>query len=463
MRRAQSPLLLTTFSLALLVGAAACAPEASFTATGTTTGQPGTPAAPSATTPDPTPVAAAETPNVPEVDLAPVDPLPPIATRPIETPPEPPVAPPVPPTPPTPPSPPVVLLPPPAPPAPPTPPTPPVVSSCEIQTLTQPAHERARALDLLFVVDTSGSLRVKRKAVAEKIGAFITQLPAGSSQLDYQVAVMLAHGSRSPIQADGRLFARAGEPRVLSSQKLSRDELQTQLMNRIALSITKPGESFTDPQADYGEAGLYSFWRGLQNDRLNESRAAGFFREKAGLAVIFISDDKDICAPYPAGYRPRFKDSVREVNAKALFCQGVSPEAIFERTQSLMGERPFLFSAIVHDSLQSMPRVTNNTPEHEMGFGYLDLVRASNSSSVNIAAPDYAPGLATIGQLTARKLKLQTEVKLTGLIPKDASEIEVRVDGRTVPFYYEPSRHEVRLLEPGDALSTVEIRKQCRL
>src|SRR5690606_11712196 len=159
-----------------------------------------------------------------------------------------------------------------------------VQSACFLERSVQPEAEITRKIDLLFVTDTSGSLDEERAGIAEGIDGFVAALPA---EVDYQVGVVLGHSSKSSWS--GRLYRKDSDPLVLSSSELSLSDIRKHLKRKLTRTAG-------DWYADGGEENFYSLWRALDDDRLQESRAAGFFREDAALAVVFISDENEICS-----------------------------------------------------------------------------------------------------------------------------------------------------------------------
>ncbi|MCB0361490.1 MAG: hypothetical protein KDD35_02135 [Bdellovibrionales bacterium] len=68
-----------------------------------------------------------------------------------------------------------------------------VVQSSVLQFF-QPPDQITKQVDILFVVDTSGSLDDERNSIGKNIAEFIEALP---SDTDYVISVLLAHGSKS--------------------------------------------------------------------------------------------------------------------------------------------------------------------------------------------------------------------------------------------------------------------------
>jgi hypothetical protein len=224
---------------------------------------------------------------------------------------------------------------------------------CYSEKFIQPEKEILKSVDLLFVTDTSGSLDVERGAVANGIDSFVAELPLDA---DYQVAVMLAHGSRS--NHSGRLWKHGNHPYVLNSKTMSLPEIRSHLHANLT-------NVSSDWHSDGGEVGLYSLQRGLDKGPLTSSRAHGFFREDAALAVVFISDENDICAKIPEGVTRVYDPDRLELSAFARDCKGVSPETVLEAVKTLQGDRPFFIGGILYNNLSTI----KNNGENELGYG----------------------------------------------------------------------------------------------
>jgi hypothetical protein len=332
---------------------------------------------------------------------------------------------------------------------------------CYADRYTQPAAVVTKKVDLLFVTDSSSSLDDERQKVADGIDAFIRELPADS---DFRIATMLAHGGSSSWA--GKIFSkyRTGSARVLRSDSLTRDQIRSGLRDDLMHTVS-------DNATDGGEIGTYSLTRAMDDDRLAESRSYGFFREDAALAVIFISDENDICATFPAGYTPVRDPQGSEDRAKALYCtrdapahvvdgvvitpayrESISAESVVRKLQNLQSERPLVISAIAYTDKVNYPKVSEN----EYGYGWLDMVELANGVKVEMTDASYDSGLARIGALTSIKLALQKEFSLSqrGI---DATTISAKVDGEPVNFTYIPELNQVSLETLGNPLSTVDL------
>lgn len=321
---------------------------------------------------------------------------------------------------------------------------------CFDERFTQPAAQITRKLDIVFVSDTSGSLNEERVAIASGIDAFIATIPPDA---DFRLALLPAHGPQSSYY--GKMLRRGTEPRVLSSTDQTLASIRSDF-------IYKNGANLNDVSTDGGEVGLLAL-KAATTNKLAENRAAGIFREDAALAVIFVSDENDICATYPAGVTRVPDPEGKEASARQLFCkdaQGndlVNQSIVYEHLRAFMGNRPLLLGSMTYLPGQAYPHVGENEP----GYGLFDLVNLGISGlgvgiKIDLAAGNYAAGLAEVGQLSTRVMNLVTTFNLAQASIEPTSLV-TRVDGQVSPSTYDPSRNAVVLTEPGTALSQIDV------
>ncbi len=297
-----------------------------------------------------------------------------------------------------------------------------------------------RKLDLLFVIDTSGSLSDERSAVSAGIDAFVGQLPA---DVDFRISVMLAHGDTSAYH--GRLYSASGRPKVLDSQART----LTQIRSDLRANLT---QIRTDAGTDGGEAMLYSLTQGLQGQLLADSQALGFFRADAALAVVLLSDEQDICAEFPEGVTPVPDAQNSEVPAKARICAGITPESVHALVKKVKNGMPYLFSSIIY----SNPETYVASGENEIGYGLLELTRNTGGVLIDIASGEYSQGLSEAGRLATVKLDLLADFTLARR-EIDPASLRVWVDGLVAGFAYSANTNEVHVNDPGIARSVVDI------
>jgi hypothetical protein len=189
---------------------------------------------------------------------------------------------------------------------------------------TNPPAARCQAMDIVFVVDDSGSMTEEQSNLAANFPQFAQVLDnyevAPGQPLDYRVAltttgrtitttVVLGSGlPEIPIteQGDNGAFrAECGSPKRWIDR--TDGNLGSTLACRANVGTNGPGAA---------EMPLYAGMLGL-SDRIVDHTNEGFLRDDALLAVVMITDEDDcsrtddnitmgptenICAPGPAGY-----------------------------------------------------------------------------------------------------------------------------------------------------------------
>lgn len=324
-----------------------------------------------------------------------------------------------------------------------TPPPPPNIvpaPSCFAKRSVQPEGQISRKIDILFVADTSGSLQEERGDIANGIDSFVGALPAN---VDYRVGVLLGHGPKSSWY--GKLYRYGSEPAVLSSSTMTLNDIRTKLRNKLT-------QTADDMDTDGGEAGMLALTQAVSASRLAESRTAGFFRNDAALAVVFIADENDICAQYPAGVTPVVDTEGRELPAKAKYCSGITPLSVVNTLKAVQGDRPMLVSSIAYKDAYKVPRVGEN----EVAYGIIETVAMAGGLTIELADGHYDTGLMQIGTLAMLKLELLTEFKLAE-DNIDASTIKVLVDGSHRDHSWIEPTKTVHVASPGGARSVVDI------
>jgi len=316
---------------------------------------------------------------------------------------------------------------------------------CALDIVQQPDEQIHRSVDLLFVADTSGSMQDNRVAVADGLHAFVGQLP---TNVDYRIGMILAHSSTSA--QSGKLWTlpyqdrnpATGYPFVLDSSQMSQSLIQARLREMMQVAPEAGGQ---------GEMGMFSLL-GSIGSHLEHNRAKGFFRPNAALAIVFISDENDICAVYPQNPATQTGLTAPEQQIRTRDCpNGIQVNSVIEAVRQLQGQRPFLFGGVVNDD------ITLSYPGNDgYGWGYMELIQQSLGLSVNIESGNYVSGLAQIGGLVTRSLDLILSQHLN-LSPVDASTITVHVDGVSKPYTYIESTNTVHFDDAGGARSRVEV------
>ncbi len=318
---------------------------------------------------------------------------------------------------------------------------------CGEETFHQPKASAQKSVDLLFVTDTSGSLDDERATVAAGIDRYVAGL---GTDVDYRIGVLAAHSDASSYY--GRLLKAGSEPLVLDSTALTASEIRQHLERK----LTKRAD---DGVSDGGELGLYSLSGLLSGAGFSEARSAGFFRDSAALAVVFISDENDICAKYPAGVTPVPDPNGNEVKAFAKYCKGVNwHETVYGQLTQRQKDRALIIGAIIYTGDYPFSSVGEN----EIGYGYTDMVDLNRGQYIDLKS-DIGLGLEKLGNFTSIRLDLKDIFHLSGTGGVDADSIIVQVDGQRVPknqIHYSSTDNSVAILDKtylGQAESRIDI------
>jgi hypothetical protein len=287
---------------------------------------------------------------------------------------------------------------------------------CYTDIFKQP-DSQTNSVDLLFVVDSSGSLLDERQKIVNGIQNYINNLPETA---DVNIAVMLAHGSTSALS--GKLFKAAAEPIVLKSSELT----NTQIKNFLA---TKMNQVVEDLDSDGGEEGMFSLFRGITTPSLLQaSKDAGFFRTEAALSVVFVADENDICAVYPVGVTPVVDTDGREEPARIRDCEGLTAQGLTNQLKNLKGTKPLSVSGIIYAE-QPVPA----GGENEIGYGYTDMIALNAGIAIDIDKDVIETELGGIAEINAQQMMVQNEFTLSHTNIDEAT-LQVTVNDQNVPY-----------------------------
>lgn len=271
-------------------------------------------------------------------------------------------------------------------------------------------------VDLLFVLQTSPSIAAEEGQILAQINEFVASLPESS---DVNIAVMLAHGSTSELS--GRLYRADNEPVVLSGEVLTNSQIQSAL-------TMKFGSAPQDLDSGGGEEGMFSVFRGITTpELLAESQAADFFRDGASLGIVFIGDQRDICAPASSGAPPE-TDPVK-LEARIRDCEGLTPQGLTTRLQQLKGDDEVAVAGIIYAD-QPVPA----DGENELGYGYLEMINLNPGFAIDMVQDDISSGLEQfLEELGGDSSLPQNSFTLSHTGVRSAT-VRVYVNGQSVPF-----------------------------
>ncbi len=343
-----------------------------------------------------------------------------------------------------------------------------VDGQCTEQSLNVKTSEQQ--LDVLFVVDTSLSMRKpspnsprgELAQLASQMGKYVEVF---GEKTDINIGVMLAHGPQSKYS--GRLFKSSkGDPAVLkTSDRLDRNRMTKLLEDKMR---AVPNDS-SDAQ---GEALLLSLFSSINDkSRRNEIINQGLFRKDAALAVIFVTDEQDVCFDYSsindpntnAPYQPTMKQitvkgkTVRNAKGKKVRTAGetkmvqdphevrffknvcskafkgglLKPEHVHDALTALKGGgEKLMLSGIVYTSTDLTP-AAGREDENEMGHGVIELVGRENGLLVDLNS--VGSGVERFSkEMTALAQNVQSEMRASNQFDCRSTTHPMAIDTATV-------------------------------
>lgn len=152
-----------------------------------------------------------------------------------------------------------------------------VAASYTEVTITR-SQSASKSVDILFVIDNSGSMAEEQEKVQRNFEAFINEL-VNKDINDYQIGVVTTDMS-DPSQ-QGRL---QGNPKIVNGRTMSKDNVVQAFKRNIVVGTT--GTSY--------EKALDAMRMALSPQMLDKGKPnEGFLRPGAALAVIFVGDEDD--------------------------------------------------------------------------------------------------------------------------------------------------------------------------
>lgn len=243
-------------------------------------------------------------------------------------------------------------------------------------------------VDVLWIVDNSGSLNTERMRLAAQFDRFLSVLVAGG--IDYHVGVTST--DLNPNTGDqGRLRG--------PSRWIDRTTADPRIAFRRAVDFP-----FSEVSLEEGLAAMVA----ALSPPLSIGANAGFLRDDAALAVIVVSDEDDGSLA-PLGFYRRFLEGLKGPGREA----NVSFSAV-------VGPRP--------DGCTPPGEEAIFGADADAGERYLDLAQQTGGLVESICNADLAP---FVEQLARRLTSLRRVFPLSA--PPLVASIRVRVDGRAVP------------------------------
>ncbi|MBI3178089.1 MAG: choice-of-anchor D domain-containing protein, partial [Deltaproteobacteria bacterium] len=137
-------------------------------------------------------------------------------------------------------------------------------------------------VDVLWVIDDSGSMGDEQDSLANNFDSFITQ--AVTLDTDYHIGVTNTDGE---TEWSGRLYACNGNPRYITSS-----QPQAQQESQFACNVKTSDPDDNRPSSDSKESALQAGRNAFEYPNMDNWNA-GFYREDAKLYVILVTDEVD--------------------------------------------------------------------------------------------------------------------------------------------------------------------------
>jgi hypothetical protein len=286
-------------------------------------------------------------------------------------------------------------------------------------------------VDILFVVDNSGSMANIQKNISDRIKGFMDQI----SDLDYQIAVTTTDPRANSRDADNkavpwgdgqfRPFSKGNEEWFVMrpGDFETPEQAQESLGNSIRMGIRGSGD----------ERGVHVTYRAIERRQTNPENDE-FFRPGAALSVILISDE-DECS-----------------NAECLATKPTSrPEELLSLVDQELGkDKVFSFNSI----LLPEQRCPGAHKEARVGTVYLQLSELTGGVVGDICEDDYTNQLSIIG-LASKSLVNSVRLGCVPQVPQSGSigKVAILRNGSPISLPFSLSGDRLVLeseLSPGD-------------
>jgi hypothetical protein len=301
-------------------------------------------------------------------------------------------------------------------------------------------------IDILFVVDNSGSMANEQANLASSFGSFIEKF--SEKDLKFQVGVISTdvfnnanywaatggYSASSPYKnlpngGPGTLLSKIGNDRIITPDSV---DFISQFQENVQLGTGASG----------AEAGIFSVIKFFNPTLFAEGGwNAGFIRDEAFLAVIFVSDEDE---SWGISGTPGISSTafIRTLTG------GQKESRLAEFRQALMTAKNNDLDKIRVDSIVATTVAECPTVGYTAGFPgtgevYKEAVEIFEKGNVSNICQDFSSDLESIGQ------GLVTLLAKFKLVQKPQGQIEVRVDGVVVPrdpvngWEYLPETQEV--------------------
>lgn len=154
-----------------------------------------------------------------------------------------------------------------------------VVSSMYKQMVNNVRVNEYKKVDILFVIDNSGSMEYEQKSMASRVRNFLDVVKG----LDWQIAVTTTDPVHKTL-GDGRLVPLYSKPgQYILNSSMNDTEARNILSSTLQRNETGSGS----------EQGIYAAYRAIERSLSSTGGNANFIRQDSQLAVVVISDEDE--------------------------------------------------------------------------------------------------------------------------------------------------------------------------
>ena len=314
--------------------------------------------------------------------------------------------------------------------------------------------------DILFVLDTSGSVTKLMREMVKDNGGIDQFLSSLDMSADFNIATLPAITDHP---WSGKIFSTKGgsEPKVLKSTSISslsqiRGYLK-QKFERIKADVNSEHRERGDAhKEEREEMNFKAIIESIRGTRLTENQQLGFFRSDASLIIIFVTDEADVCARFPSyarslGYTPSSHrdEDPNEQRGANMFCSGITHNTALAALRSLKGAELNIHGIFDSNKHPNHP----SSPSKEFSYGIQELVRAVNGVAIPTQS-NYTTGFQSIfNHVNAELLRATLQTTLRHRPVANMTRVLLKEPGlpsKSIPFVYDPNTNSVRV-DPSNA------------
>ena len=226
------------------------------------------------------------------------------------------------------------------------------------------------AIDVLVVVDNSGSMAPEQKNMGDRFGSFINKI----NSLDWRVAVITTdmQGGKTELKDkfDGQLLPISGlNGRYFLDSKTDKAIAQTSFSATV--QRTEEGSGY--------EQGVAATYRSIERSLVTGDANGGFYRSDAALAVVLVSD----------------ADETGRDNKAANLTSKSVPANLVSLVSNRWPGKPFIFNSIVVKSGDTACKAVSGNEGY--GVNYEKAASLTGGIVGSVCATDYSTQLDDIG------------------------------------------------------------------